>query len=244
MRTSDFMATTCVSGLLVRRVLGCGLLLAVAGSAGCTGGFDGAMARLKREPTTDVVPGVPSPAERTAALAEIRDYAGAADPDECQRLAAQLATGYDDETDPAIRAEIVRTAAGYPTERTAAMLRKALDDADADVRVAACEVLGRRGDAEAANLLAGVLGSDVDGDVRLAAVAALGETHQKSAVAALAEALEDRDPAMQYLAVQALREITGEDLPNDVNQWRKYVRGEIPPKSRPDSVVGRFLQMF
>ena len=33
----------------------------------------GALARLKREPTTDVVPGVPSPSERMIALEEIRD---------------------------------------------------------------------------------------------------------------------------------------------------------------------------
>lgn len=235
------MATTCTSGLLFRRALGCGLLLVLAG---CSGGVDGALARLKHEPITDVVPGVPSPAERMAALEKIRDVADNADPAERERLAGQLAAGYADETDPTIRAEIVRTATGYRNAATAETVRKALGDADAGVRIAACEALGQWKDAEAANLLAGALASDTDTEVRLAAIAALGETHQKSAVTALADSLEDRDPAIQYRAVEALREITGEDLPNDVNQWRLYVRGEIPPKSEPVSVVQRFLGMF
>jgi HEAT repeat protein len=92
--------------------------------------------------------------------------------------------------------------------------------------------------------LAGTLSSDVEMDVRLAAVKALGETRDAGAVAALGEALEDRDPAMQYQAVRSLRNLTGEKLGNDVNLWRQYVRGELPPESRPISFAEDIRRMF
>ena len=97
----------------------------------------------------------------------------------------------EDETDPEIRAEIVRAAAFYRTETTAGLLRAALDDPDTDVRIAACNALGQQGDAEAVRSLSGVLASDLDNDVRLAAVAALGRTGDTAAVPALGAALEE-----------------------------------------------------
>jgi hypothetical protein len=47
-------------------------------------------------------------------------------------------------------------------------------------------------------------------------------------VPALGVALEDPDPAMQYRAVNSLRAISGRDLGNDVQQWRLYVKGQLP----------------
>lgn len=238
------MATTSMSRCKTRQLLGFGLLLAALGLAGCTGGLDGAFARLKRQPTSDVVPGVPSPAERLAALEEIRGKAGRMQPAEQQAITARLREGFGQEPDPAIRAEIVRTAASYRAEPVVALLRDAVSDPDADVRITACEVLGDRGDAEAVKLLSGVLSGDVDNDVRKAAITALGKTGDTAAVPALGEALEDRDPAMQYLAVQSLRETTGADLGNNVNDWRLYVRGEIPAQREPTSLAERLRRMF
>lgn len=225
------------------RVYGWGLLLATAALAGCTS-MDLAVARIKGEATTDVVPGVESPAERLAALETIREKAGWADSAEKEQIAAQLVAAYDEGSDPMIRAAIVRAATGYQMAGAADMMHRALGDPDASVRAAACEALGRRGDAEAVRLLSGALASDVDSDVRLAAVAALGQTGDRGAISALGEALEDADPAMQYRAVQALQRITGENLGNDANQWRMYVRGEIPPSDPPVSIVERFRRMF
>jgi len=220
------------------------LVIALAGTAGCTG-LDVAFSRLRGQETTDVVPGVPSPAEKTATLAKIRERASWADPAEQEQLSTQLAAAFGEEPDPAIRAEIARAAAGYRTEAAAALLRTALGDPVADVRIAGCRALGQRpGDAEAVTLLSGVLAADMDTDVRMAAVAALGETGDRTAIPALGEALEDRDPAMQYRAVQALRQVSGEDLGNDVNQWRQYVRGEISSGRQPASMVERFRRMF
>jgi HEAT repeat protein len=92
--------------------------------------------------------------------------------------------------------------------------------------------------------LSELLKSDVDTDVRLAAARALGQTHDQAAVAALGAALEDRDPAMQYRAVQSLQELTGKNLGNNVERWQQYVRGEAPKTQEPTSLAERFRKMF
>jgi len=79
-------------------------------------------------------------------------------------------------------------------------------------------------------MLVGVLNGDIEHDVRMAAARALGQSHEQVAVMALGNALDDKDPAMQYRAVISLRQITGQDLGNDVNKWREYVKsGKLAP---------------
>jgi len=194
--------------------------------------------------TTDVVPGIPSPVERITLLRSLRERPATANPNELERVSQELADLYRREEDPAIRAEIVRTLSVYPTESAASVLRAALDDSSADVRIAACKVWGMRKDEEAVNLLSERLGSDGNVDVRLAAAEALGETGQRSATAALGEALEDRDPAMQYRAVASLRRVSDQDFGNDVNRWRQYVKGDLPASEKPVSVAEQFRRMF
>ena len=76
--------------------------------------------------------------------------------------------------------------------------------------------------------LSEALRGDVDADVRLAAAKALGETKNTAATAALGEALNDSDPAMQYQGVLALQKVTGKDLGDDVNRWQQYVKNGQP----------------
>ena len=228
--------------LLIVLIFGIGM----TGSAGCT---DLKPSRKLgfwpfNQETTDTVPGIPPPAERIAVLRKMGKKASWAKPDEQERISGELAAAFRVEADPLIRMEIVHALSGYPTAASASVLHAALSDSDADVRVAACEAWGKRGGAEAAATLSGVLSSDVDVDVRLTAARALGETGDPGAVAALGEALEDRNPAMQYRAVSSLRKISGEDFGNDVNRWRQYAKGEMPAPAEPISVVERMRRMF
>jgi len=193
---------------------------------------------------SDPLPGIPSPAERIDSLRKMGKKAGWAKPEEREQIAKELAAAYQDEPDPLIRLEIVRTIGQCRTATADAVLDAALNDSEADVRMVACRAWGTRGGPEAAAKLSEALRSDVDTDVRLTAAQALGETGDPRAVAALGEALEDRDPAMQYQAVQSLRNVTGEDLGNDVNQWRQYVKGEPPAPAEPVSVAQRIRRFF
>jgi len=197
-----------------------------------------------RRQTTDTVPGVASPADRIATLRKMGEKAAWAKPAEQERISSELAAAFQGETDPLVRIEIVRALSGYRTSAAASVLSAAAGDSDADVRVAACQALGKQGGPEAAAKLSEVLGSDLDMDVRLTAAKALGDTGDAGAVAALGEALEDRDPAMQYLAVQSLRKVTGQDLGNDVGRWRQYVKGELPARPEPISLAERIRRLF
>jgi HEAT repeat protein len=179
-------------------------------------------------PASDQLPGVVTPAQRIVELRKLSEKAATSSAEEKQRISQQLAGSIRTEKDPLIRMEIIRALGRYPGPAADAILKAAMSDADTHVRVVACEAWGKRGDAQAVTLLAETLRSDVDTDVRLAAAKALGETNRREAVPALGEALSDSDPAMQYRAVLSLRKVTGKDLGNDVDRWRKYVKGELP----------------
>ena len=124
------------------------------------------------------------------------------------------------------------------------VIEAASEDDSADVRMTACEVLGRRGGPQAIRLLSKTVASDINADVRLAATRALGETGDPAAVAGLGVALEDGDPAMQYRAVLALKKVSKEDFGRDVGLWRQYVRGENPAPPQPTSLAERIRNLF
>jgi HEAT repeat protein len=179
-------------------------------------------------PRSDKLPGVVTPAERITELKKLREAAVSASADEKARVAQQLTDSIKTESDPLIRLEILRTLSSYPSGESWVILKAALSDSDVHVRVVACEAWGKRGDAEAVQLLTETLRSDVEADVRLAAAKSLGMTKNQAALAALGEALDDSDPAMQYRAMLSLKEMTGKDLGSDVHRWQAYVKGEKP----------------
>jgi HEAT repeat protein len=187
-------------------------------------------------PASDHLDGVVTSQERIERLRKLAVAAAYAKPDEKLRTSEQLAAAIRTEKDPLIRLEIIRTLGHYPGPAADAILKAATSDTDAQVRTTACEAWGRRGDAQAIELLSEMLRGDADVDVRLAAAKALGETRNPAAVAPLGDALcaPDSDPAMQYRAVLSLQQVTGKkELGDNVQRWQLYVRGELPTDSTP-----------
>lgn len=137
-----------------------------------------------------------------------------------------------EEHDPRVRCAILEIAADFDTPAAHAICEGGLRDPDARVRMTACDVCGRRGK-EAVPLLAACMETDAEIDVRLRAVRALGASDDDAAIPVLAIALEDPDPAVQYRAVAALREISGRDLGNDVNAWREWATDPEARNSTP-----------
>jgi HEAT repeat protein len=188
--------------------------------------------------------GIPSPTERVENLRKLAKDAAKTPPAQKLQVSQELSQEIQRQDDPLIRAEIVRTLAEYPGPATDQVLRAAVKDPDADVRLAACDTWAKRGDSEAAKQMAGLLAGDIDRDVRFAAARALAHTHDQAAITALAAVLEDGDPAMQYQAVLSLREITHLDLGNDVNRWREYNKsGKLQPGD-PPSLAERMRRTF
>ncbi len=192
---------------------------------------------------SDTVPGLTSPPERLAAIRTAVKEASSGGADEQERVSRELAAALADEKDPLIRLEIVRGVGGLQSPTVAWILRAALKDTDLDVRVAACKAWGRQRGAEAASLLSEVALSDIEAEVRLAAVRALGDVGDRGGVTALGKAIDDRDPTMQYCAVESLRKISGQDYGNDLSKWRQYAKGESPAPDKP-SIASRVRSIF
>jgi HEAT repeat protein len=180
--------------------------------------------------------------ERVKALEKQANEARAAGTAAETAFTTDLAHALLAEHDPRVRSEIVRLAAGFDTPSALAICRGALEDPDERVRKAACDAWGGRGGPEAVTLLTHRYETDTDIDVRLRAVRMLGGVKDQAAIPALARALEDSDPAVQYRAVAALRQVSGRDLGDDVNRWRAWA---ADPGSEPEwSVAETFRKLF
>lgn len=192
---------------------------------------------------SDTVPGLMSPPERLALIRTSVKGAAGQGADAQERVARELAAVLAEEKDPLVRLEIVRSVGAFQTPTAFWILRSAVKDTDADVRIAACKAWGRHGGPEATGHLSELVANDVEHDVRLAAVRALGETRDRGGVAALGNVLDDKDPTMQFYAVASLRQISGQDYGNDLSKWRQYAKGETPAPDKP-SIATRIQNIF
>jgi HEAT repeat protein len=155
----------------------------------------------------------------------------------------QLAEQFRLEKDPMVRVEVVRTLAHVPTPTAGAVISAALQDSDVDVRVTACQEIGKIGGEEASRLLGAALAGDTSVDVRIAATKALGNMRDAQAVPLLVVALEDPDPALQLRGMEAMRLATGKDLGNDVNRWREYALRPDPAVAE-ESLAAKLRRLF
>ena len=184
-----------------------------------------------------------TPAIRVDSFRQLAAQSDGTDSREQQRLVEQLARQIQIEADPLVREAIIESAAEFRTSLAERMLLAGLNDESIPVRIRCCELLGARGDQRFVEPLSRVLREDANIDVRLATIAALGEVPTPQAVQALAPALDHRDPAMQFAAVQALRSASGEDFGNDVNAWQQFVAGKTPDPPREISVAERLRRL-
>jgi HEAT repeat protein len=196
-------------------------------------------------PVSDEIPGLVTPARKIKQLRRLAQAGPESSPQEKRAVVEYLTQSIRCEADSLVRAEIIHTAGEYPIRESAPLLKAALQDPDADARVAACEAWGKRGDdPQAAELLAGVLHTDTNHDVRLAAARALGSTRSPQAIAALSDALVEQDPAMQYRAMLSLKDVTGEDLGNNVDRWQQYVKEGHAQPAKPSWLAEQKKKLF
>ena len=136
-----------------------------------------------------------------------------------QRFAAQIAPG----------GNVLDLACGSGRHsRYLAELGYRVEALDRDVRTACCRLLGNRKDPQAVQPLSRIVGAEADMEVRMAAIDALGQYESTDAVVGLAAAIKDRDPALQYAGVKAMKSASGKDLGNDVEAWRQYAATLTP----------------
>jgi hypothetical protein len=183
-----------------------------------------------------------TPSMRVDAVHEFAMKSTGVDSPEQRQITDQLARQIQVEPDPLVRQAVVTSIAAYRTPMAQQVLEAGLNDENAAVRVACCRSLGKRAETASVACLAGALRSDKDVDVRMAAAEALGKINSPDSIKALAVALDDRDPALQYAGVQSLKAITGKDYGPDVQAWQQVAKGENPPAPTP-SVAERLRKM-
>ncbi|QDU91769.1 HEAT repeat protein [Pirellulimonas nuda] len=214
------------------------LLLGVV--VGCTSGIGGRLGdRLFPRPE---ITSYETPKKRIAEVEGLAARATGKDTPEQQELVAQLARRIQTEPDPLVRRSIVKAVGGFQTPLANQVLIAGSSDADAGVRSACCQGLAGRTSPEAVARLGELVRADENFDVRVAAVRALGESGGSDAPKALLAALEDRDPAMQLVAMESMRSATGRDLGQDVNAYVALARGETPQPPARESAVARTLK--
>jgi HEAT repeat protein len=195
----------------------------------------------ERERTTYTTPKM-----RVDAVAEFGLRSTGVDSPEQREITDQLARQIQIEPDPLVRQAVVRAISEFRTPIAQQVLEAGLADQDEMVRVACCQELGERavsGLSEAGHTsvaaLANTLRVDKDMDVRLAATQALGKIKTPEAIQAVTAALEDRDPALQFVGVQSMKSITGKDYGPDVQTWRQVAAGQTVPEPPAPSVAER-----
>lgn len=187
----------------------------------------------------------PSPAVRRAELLDLIDRAEQMTSVERAKAAADLAYRMPNEVDPLLRADTVRALGAMQAPASSEALRLAMKDSDAKVRIATCEAWRLHEGPLAVSALSEILASDADDDVRLAAARALGQFEDPRAVRGLSLALDDSNPALQYRAMESLKNNTGHDYGHDVVAWRNFVQnGGEPQRGRGPSLVERFTDRF
>ncbi len=174
-----------------------------------------------------------------AELRAIRENPTGLSPGEQRQIIPTLAEIVQNSTNTILRAEATLTLAEFPAPETIPTLQLAMNDEDADVRIAACRAWGRRGGREALDALSQTVSNDSDLDVRLAATAQLAKFQDQQSLQALGVALNDKDPALQHRAVQSLKSVSGQDYGDSVPAWRDYVEGRSPVLPEPPTIAER-----
>lgn len=211
-------------------------------ASGCADGFVPELRSFNpwvREQWADDEKYGPTYHQRIAELERVRAQAPSLSPADQQRLSQDIAEVYAIEKSAAMRAELLKSIAEFPTPVAFTTLESAATDNDAEVRQAAARGLSRQKNPQAITLLTQLVSGDGDGDVRKEAARSLGSFKQPEAAKALALALDENDPAIQKIAMDSLRSTTGKDYGNRVGAWREYLGGGNPPPPDPPTLAER-----
>lgn len=163
-------------------------------------------------------------AGRMRNLEQIAAQADSVSATEASRIASALAMELQAGPEPALQLALVRTLRRLRHPAALPGLTWALEQGDEDTRREACRAIAQLEDPEAIPILARAARSAADVDVRIAATEGLRRFRDPFAVQALGQALDDRDPAVQYTAMQSLEQLTGRDLGLDARQWKQLAQ--------------------
>lgn len=196
----------------------------------------------KKSSKAELPRGIVLPQEKLQSWKNLAE--SARDPQQASRVSAQLLEALKSEGDPQLRVELLRIASAMPAETCLPLVELGLQDHDPEVQNQACRLAAIVGAPSLIGQLAGLARSATNQDVRQAAIKALGRFKDSAATVALGTLLQDRDPAVQYLAIRSLRENTGRDFGYDVAKWQAFVEELHPALQTWEMVAERERRQF
>lgn len=125
----------------------------------------------------------------------------------------------DHDPSPAMRHQAVLAAGNVQAPEALQLIQRGLNDESIKVQMLACEVLGKRTERDAAQLLASTIGITTELDVKNSAIEAIGKHKGAIPTNSLRLVLDEQDPAMVDLAMTSLRGVMGKNYGNDPKQW-------------------------
>jgi hypothetical protein len=149
-----------------------------------------------------------------------------------QLLAIKLKSGREPD---ATRAVICRTLGTLRKPIAREPILTATNDEDPFVRAEACRSLGRVGRPEDATILAQHAMLDTSIECKVAAIESLGDLKAPDPRInkMLVDGMEDPEPVIRVVSLNALRAITGKDLGVEQKPWKDYIAATTPKNAEP-----------
>ncbi len=144
-----------------------------------------------------------------------------------------------EDSNTVLRIAAIQSLMAFPPELSRDGIYAAVSSNDPELKAAACPALRKLGDEQSLGLLVALFEQEENVDVRVAALRAMTGFEHPMVYRALARALDDSDPAIQYRATEVLARTTGRGFGHDVAAWKAFLRGENPQEPRPASFVDR-----
>lgn len=160
------------------------------------------------------------------------------DPADKSQAVQTLVTKLNEGREPvAIRAVIIRTLGELGDRRARNAIVRVANNANAEpmLKVEAYRALGKVGTAEDAMMLARIMNTDPLEDCRIAAIEGIGslKAQDPRIFHVLIEGMDHEDPAIRLESYQALQKITGKDLGNRPEAWRREYEPKPDDSKKP-----------
>jgi hypothetical protein len=220
------------------------MALVLSSLVGCLDGPLFALKRMnpvyRREWAKDSKLG-PTYYERIEELRSLRTQIGSMPSEEQSTWMVHLDAIIEHDPSPEMRREAVLALGNVSSAESVTLLRKAVDDDSDKVRMAVCQSIANQDAASALPIIQKLLKDEnVDG-VQTEAVRALGSFNTTESKGMLAAVLQEKSPAMQYVATEALAQSTGMNYGGNVSKWKAYLNGEVT-EDEPMSMAEKATQ--
>jgi HEAT repeat protein len=163
-------------------------------------------------------------------------------PEDKSQAVETLVAKLDEGREPvAIRAVIIRTLGELGDRRARHAIARLANDPNTEpvLKVEAYRALGKVGTAEDATMLARVMNTDHLEDCRIAAIEGIGalKAEDPRIYHVLIEGMEHEDPAIRLQSYRALKQITGKDLGNQPEAWRREFEPRVAQAEKQKPAV-------